>query len=332
MKYRISPMWWPALAVASPLLVLMLIMKSRRFSQNIEHARTANRQLMSQALPLALPELDYLEMTILVEHRHRAGFGHAPGVSYFLETDQGSLLFDLGYGDEDPALEQNIEKTGVDLSMAEALVISHLHPDHMGGFTPFKQNRIPLPSGCRPLKGRPCYVPDVTASDDFDICRMDKPGLLPAGMATTGPLARSLFLMGPTLEQALLARIKGKGLVVITGCGHPTIETILEMARHLTDEPVYAVVGGLHLPVTESPLKKPGLQVQMIWGTGKPPWQRISDQDVDRAVAALNRAGTKEIYLSSHDICDYAIARLDRETDGRLTCLEAGNAYRIMGE
>ena len=30
-----------------------------------------------------------------------------------------------------------------------------------------------------------------------------------------------------TEEQALVARLRGKGLVVVTGCGHPTIEVIL---------------------------------------------------------------------------------------------------------
>lgn len=186
-------MWWPALAIASPLLVLMLIIKFRRFRQNCEYAVAANEKLKADAVPLALPELEYLKMTILVEHRHQAGFGHAPGISYFLETDRGSLLFDLGFGDENSALAGNIEKTGVDLSKAAGLVISHLHPDHMGGFASGRQNLIPLPAGCRALKGRPCYVPDQTVSHGFEICRLDQPGLLPAGFATTGPLARSLF-------------------------------------------------------------------------------------------------------------------------------------------
>jgi len=64
-------------------------------------------------------------------------------------------------------------------------------------------------------------------------------------------LAWSLFIFGYTEKQALLARIKGKGLVVFTGCGHPTIKVILEMVKRLSDEPLYAIGGGLHFPVTE---------------------------------------------------------------------------------
>ncbi len=135
--------------------------------------------------------------------------------------------------------------------------------------------------------------------------------------------------MGPTREQSLIARIRGKGIVVITGCGHPTIKTILAMVKRLTNEHVYSVVGGLHLPVTDSPLKRPGLKVQMIWGTGKPPWQRITDKEVDQAVHALNQAEVKHLYLSGHDICGYAIDRLDREVQADVVCLEAGHTYRI---
>ncbi len=122
---------------------------------------------------------------------------------YFLETDRDSLLFDLVFCDEDPVLAGNIKRSGIDMSKADALVISHLHPDHIGGFNAFKQNRIPLPEGCRQLRAYPAIR-----------------------------------------EQAMLAQVKGKGIVVITGCGHPTIKMILEMTRRLTDTPVYAVVGG----------------------------------------------------------------------------------------
>lgn len=70
------------------------------------------------------------------------------------------------------------------------------------------------------------------------------------------------MIFGKTEEQAIIARLKDKGLVVFTGCGHPTIETIVQMAQRISDEPVYAVGGGLHFPITDSPLREPGLKVQ----------------------------------------------------------------------
>ena len=69
--------------------------------------------------------------------------------------------------------------------------------------------------------GKPCFLPDRAGAEGFECIRVDGPRLLPAGIATTGPLARSLFFLGFTEEQALVANVRNKGLVVITGCGHP---------------------------------------------------------------------------------------------------------------
>ena len=55
-------------------------------------------------------------------------------------------------------------------------------------------------------------------------------------------------------DQALIVNVAGKGLVVITGCGHAGVVNICRYARRLTgDQPLYAVIGGFHLqgPVFE---------------------------------------------------------------------------------
>jgi 7,8-dihydropterin-6-yl-methyl-4-(beta-D-ribofuranosyl)aminobenzene 5'-phosphate synthase len=49
-------------------------------------------------------------------------------------------------------------------------------------------------------------------------------------------------------DQALIAHVRGKGLVVLTGCGHAGVVNIVRYARKLTGvEEVYAVIGGFHL-------------------------------------------------------------------------------------
>jgi len=108
-------------------------------------------------------------------------------------------------------------------------------------------------------------------------------------------LAWSLFIFGYTEKQALLARIKGKGLVVFTGCGHPTIEVILEMVKRLSDEPLYAIGGVLHFPVTEGRGNRAGIRFQTIIGTGKPPWQRIADGDLSRTINAINNDSPEKV-------------------------------------
>jgi 7,8-dihydropterin-6-yl-methyl-4-(beta-D-ribofuranosyl)aminobenzene 5'-phosphate synthase len=153
--------------------------------------------------------------------------------------------------------------------------------------------------------------------------------MLAAGVASTGPLARSLFFFGLTEEQAIVARIKGKGLVVFTGCGHPTIETILQMARRLSDEPVYAVGGGLHFPITDSPLRQRGVKIQMVVGTGKPPWRRLTDADLSRTIDSLNAVAPQRVFLSAHDTCDHAIERFKNEITSETDVLRAGATYQL---
>jgi 7,8-dihydropterin-6-yl-methyl-4-(beta-D-ribofuranosyl)aminobenzene 5'-phosphate synthase len=52
-------------------------------------------------------------------------------------------------------------------------------------------------------------------------------------------------------DQALVATVRGHGLVVLTGCGHSGIINILRYVRKLTGEDrIHAVVGGFHLSGT----------------------------------------------------------------------------------
>jgi 7,8-dihydropterin-6-yl-methyl-4-(beta-D-ribofuranosyl)aminobenzene 5'-phosphate synthase len=49
-------------------------------------------------------------------------------------------------------------------------------------------------------------------------------------------------------DQALLVNVAGKGLIVITGCGHAGVVNICRYATRLTGEvPLHAVIGGFHL-------------------------------------------------------------------------------------
>ena len=329
MSSRISPLWWPILALSSPVLLPKLFFKNRRFKRNVKKALAVNEERIGKSGKLELPELTQFELSVLVEHKTEPGFLGSPGVSYLIKTDQGSLLFDLGYGPEDKALASNARKIGFSMDQVDAVAISHLHPDHMGGFKAVRENKVTLPQELEDTGGQPCFLPAKARANGFKAELIETPRMLTAGIASTGPLARSLFLMGWTEEQAIVARIKDKGLVIFTGCGHPTIETIIKMVRRLSDEPIYAVGGGLHFPVTDSPLRKPGLKVQMIWGTGKPPWKKITENDLERTIKFLNEIKPKHVFLSAHDTCDYSINRFQNDLESETTVLKAGGVYKI---
>jgi len=329
MSYRISPVWWPIIGLSSPLLAPMLLIRNRRFRKHCSQTGEVNRDRIAHAQMLPLPELDFLDLLPLVEFKTEPDFLGAAGVSYLFTTSRGSLLFDVGYGPEDPSLVQNAQKVGFSIDQADALVISHLHPDHMGGIKAYRQKRIHLPPELGAPRALRCFLPDKAHCPHGSTEIVQKPQMLTAGIASTGPLARSLFIMGWTEEQALVARLKGKGLVIFTGCGHPTIEIIIDMAKRLSSEPIYAIGGGLHFPVTDSPLHKGGLKVQMILGTGKPPWQKISAEDLSRTIATINDVNPRHVFLSAHDTCDHALSRFADELNSEVSILRAGAKYRL---
>ncbi len=329
MAFRISPLWWPLLALTSPLLVPMLLFRNRRFRGNRNQAHQVNLERINKATPLELPELEFIDMTILSEWATEEGFVGEPGVSYLLHTDQGSLLYDVGFGPSHPTLAHNATKLGVSLDQVDALAISHLHIDHMGGMKASRSKQVMVPNELGDPGAKLCFLPDKAGADGFSAKVVKEPRLLTAGIASIGPLARSLFFFGWTEEQALLARIKGKGLVIFTGCGHPTIEVILQMVRHLSDQPIYAIGGGLHFPITSGRGKYRGIQMQMILGTGKPPWQRITDDDLSKTIGSIDAAGPEHVFLSAHDTCDYALQRFVNELKAETKVLKAGATYRI---
>jgi 7,8-dihydropterin-6-yl-methyl-4-(beta-D-ribofuranosyl)aminobenzene 5'-phosphate synthase len=327
MTFRVSPVWWPVLAVASPVIIPWLLIRYHHFQEERTRAAGLNQERLRQVVSLEMPELSFLELMVLVEWQTKEGFVGDAGVSYVINTELGSMLYDVGFGPTRPALTHNAAKLGFTLDQVQALTISHLHSDHMGGLTAQRSRQVTVPDELMSQELKPCFLPDRAEAKGFETELVEKPELLTAGIASTGPLARSLFMLGFTEEQALLARVKDKGLVVFTGCGHPTIEVVLEMVRRLSNEPIYAICGGLHFPVTGGRGNRAGIQFQTIFGTGKPPWQRITDEDLSRTIATINSADPKRVYLSVHDTCDHALGRMMRELDAEVEVLRAGATY-----
>ncbi len=329
MAYRISPYWWPAIGAASPLMLPLLFKRNMTYKKNRTLAEEENTERIRNAAPLDLPELDFLEITVLVDEKPEEGFLGDAGVSWVVKSNLGTLLFDVGFGPERPTLKHNAARLGFNLDQVDALAISHLHPDHMGGIKASRRKSVIVPKSLGSPDNKPCYLPDNAGAAGWQEEIVSAPGLLTGGIASTGPLFRSLFFFGLTKEQALVAHVKDKGLVVIAGCSHPTIEVILKMVTRLSSAPLYMVCGGLHFPVTQGRGNFLGIQPQMFIGTGYPPWRPINTDDLGNTINAINNAALERVLLSAHDVCDYSLSEIKNRVNAETDVLKVGKTYKI---
>ena len=156
-----------------------------------------------------------------------------------------------------------------------------------------------------------------------------KPVVLAPGIASIGAIPRNLFLQGYTLENSLAVHIENRGIVLVVGCGHQTIERILERTRDLFDAPLYGIVGGLHYPVKNGRLMLGPLNLQNIAGTDTPPWKSIGEKDVAAAIAAIKAADPAFVALSPHDSSDWSLARFKEAFGKRYQTLKVGRELRL---
>ena len=154
------------------------------------------------------------------------------------------------------------------------------------------------------------------------------PTVIAPGMAVLPPLPRMLFWACSISEQVLVVNVRGFGLVLISGCGHPLIERILGIAERVLDVPVRAVVGGLHLPVHAAGT---ALMPQAVLGNPHPPWHPISERDAYRVLDEIQARGPRLVALSGHDSTPWTFSVFAGRFGDRYRTLRAGAEITISG-
>jgi 7,8-dihydropterin-6-yl-methyl-4-(beta-D-ribofuranosyl)aminobenzene 5'-phosphate synthase len=248
----------------------------------------ADREISAewQSVPTVVPQLAVTSRLEIIPLYEEASAGDpyvsGHGVSYLIRTDTVTILLDVGDNPGNlttPPFAINMREFGVTWDEIDRVVVSHLHPDHVGGTEAWQNNTISfdeLPGG---MGDRLVFVPAKVAYQGAIHATI--PTLPGPDVATTGvisyPEVFPLSLFEPKgNEQALVVHVAGQGLVLITGCGHPGLEKLVERAESLYSHKVIGVVGGLH-------------------------FGEKSAQDVEPQIQFLQSRHVKLVALSPHD-------------------------------
>ena len=211
----------------------------------------------------------------------RAEHGFSALVSIRKGDRTRNVLFDAGISPD--GVVENMRRLSFSPKDIEAMVMSHGHFDHTVGLDGLASElgTVNLPVMVHPefWSRRRIAIPGRNASElpttsksalvgaGFEVIEDRQPSfLLDGSLLITGEVDRTTeyekgfsvhqaFRDGgwqpdPLIldDQALILNVRGKGLVVLTGCGHAGIVNIVRYAKKLTGvNDVYAAIGGVHL-------------------------------------------------------------------------------------
>jgi 7,8-dihydropterin-6-yl-methyl-4-(beta-D-ribofuranosyl)aminobenzene 5'-phosphate synthase len=211
----------------------------------------------------------------------RAEHGFSAYLSIRSGEDETRIVYDAGLTSD--TLTHNLATLGLSLREVDAIVLSHGHGDHHGGLEgllrevgrkhlplllhpdAWRTRKLVFPTGAEARMFPPDHA--MLTRADVEIVETEGPSYLFGDRAlVSGRVERSTdFETGFPLQwargksgwepdpmiwddQNIVCHVKGKGLVVVTGCGHAGAINILRNAQRLTGvDRVHAVVGGLHL-------------------------------------------------------------------------------------
>lgn len=207
------------------------------------------------------------------------------GFSALIKTQrgnsQGTVLFDTGVSQK--GILWNIDALEIQLADIQAIVLSHGHADHAMGMSgiinrlgsrniplvlhpdAYLDRKLVLPNGIE--LSLPAPIKQDFYREKIELIESIGPSMLIDDMLLiSGEVSRTTnFEKGfpihyahhhdgwkpdPLImdDQCAIINVKGKGLVIITGCGHSGIINTIRNAQQLTGiDKVYAVIGGFHL-------------------------------------------------------------------------------------
>lgn len=209
-----------------------------------------------------------------------AEHGFSSFITASFDGQRKSMLFDFGCSDNGALY--NVDLLSVDLSQVDELALSHGHFDHFGGMEQLVQrigkNSLALVAHPSAFKDR--YVRTPTGLK-LDFPKFQRESVRSMGLSIHDTYTPFPMLNGHALflgeipritsfeqgmpnafclkdgvecpdsiedDSSMIFNVKGKGLVVLSGCAHAGIVNTVTHALEVTGaSTVYAIMGGFHL-------------------------------------------------------------------------------------
>jgi 7,8-dihydropterin-6-yl-methyl-4-(beta-D-ribofuranosyl)aminobenzene 5'-phosphate synthase len=192
-----------------------------------------------------------------------------------------TLLFDFGFSEDGAA--RNAKRLGCDMTQVEAAALSHGHSDHTGGIAALGamigEKEVPIaihpaafksPRYIKISEQLKIYFPKLTKESfkeaGFEVVETKTPyPLLDGDVLFLGEVPRRTdFEKGFAVahfeengvekwdpiedDTSVVMNLKGKGLVILSGCAHSGIVNTVRQAIEVTGiDQIHVVMGGFHL-------------------------------------------------------------------------------------
>jgi 7,8-dihydropterin-6-yl-methyl-4-(beta-D-ribofuranosyl)aminobenzene 5'-phosphate synthase len=297
----------------------------------IDVAAFDGTEIVQRALPIKDGEI---KNSILAEH------GFSAIVTITSDETSRSLLFDFGFSEHGAA--HNAKALNIDLTKVEAMVLSHGHMDHFGGFEQLAERvgKKGIELVVHPTAFRTSRYIKVTEEFKIGLPALKRERFENAGISVVESeeprmlLDDSVLFLGEIPKQtefekgfvrmhydedgetkwdpieedsAIVANVKRKGLVILSGCAHSGIINTVKYARKISGvDKIFVVMGGFHLTGADfEPIIEPTTEALKTFNpqyvvpthcTGRKAVMHLEKEMPDRFL--LNMSGTKMVFSS----------------------------------